>query len=54
MENKQSSKKNIFIDPEVTPGQQIDKVVAEPNLENKGSKTRRNIKGADQTKKGGC
>jgi hypothetical protein len=40
LQNKQSSKKNIFSAPEVTPGQQRDKGVAELSLENKGRKTR--------------
>lgn len=53
MESKQSSKKNIFSDPEVTPGQRRDKVVAELSLENKGGKTRRYLRGGDQTKIGG-
>lgn len=53
MENKQSSKKNIFIAPEVTPGQQRDKVVAELSLgEKKGRKTRRNLRGEIRPRQG--
>lgn len=53
MESKQSSKKNIFSDPEVTPGQRRDKVVAELSLKNKGGKTRRDLRGAIRPRLGG-
>lgn len=52
MENKQSSKKNIFSAPEVTPGQQRDKGVAELSLENQGKKDKEKPQRGDQTKKG--
>lgn len=53
LENKQSSKKNIFSDPEVTPGQPRDKVVAELSLENKGGKARRDLRGEIRPRLGG-
>lgn len=47
-----SSKKNIFTDPEVTPGQQQDKVVAQLSLE-KRQKDKEKPQGGDPTKMGG-